>query len=114
MFRSFFRMPGGKEVVLVDDQRHQLRRQVWSGSYVVADLAAAPRRTILPDAVALVPRPEVLPAQAHLQRERDDDLPVVVDERREGRRRVGRARAAERAGARRAVAEQEVGDRVAR
>ena len=99
------------EAVLVDDERHELRR---------ADSTAPcgrrscrwPRRTI-PRSVRLVPRREVFPTQSHLHRHLRRDLPVVVDERREGRRPVGRARAAERAGARRAVAEQEVADRIA-
>src|SRR5439155_20006679 len=64
--------------------------------------------------VLLVPRAEVFPADPHLQRQLRRRLPVVVEERREGRRRVERPRAAEGAGARRAVPEQEIGDRVPR
>src|SRR5207302_2448377 len=62
--------------------------------------------------VLLVPRSEIFPAEPHLERELWRYLPVVVDERRKGRRFVKRARAAERARARRAISQQEDGHRV--
>src|SRR5262249_29157937 len=64
--------------------------------------------------VLFVPRSQILPSQARLQRQFRRDLPVVVDEGRERGGRVQRSRAAERAGARRAVAKQEIGNRIAR
>ena len=84
-----FQDPLGKKIVLVDDQRNQLRRQI--GRYhVVRDLAARRiERAFL--VVLLVPRSKVLPPQPDLQREDRRNLPVVVDERCEGRRRVIRA-----------------------
>src|SRR5439155_4722146 len=62
-----FQDPLGKKIVLVDDQRNQLRRQI--GRYhVVRDLAARRiERAFL--VVLLVPRSKVLPPQPDLQRE---------------------------------------------
>ena len=95
-----------------DDERQQRRGEI-SGDLVIGDLAGHRIERSF-DVVHFVPRREILPAHAQLQRQRVVDAPHVVDERREGRGLVGRARAAERSRARRAVPEEEVRDGVGR
>ena len=69
LFRSFFRIPAGIVVVLMDNQWARAAAGGLAGSCVIVRSSPLAGSNAPFDAVDFGPGPEVLPADAHLQRE---------------------------------------------